>query len=143
MVLIGVSSSSDSAMFSAAVSASNSEKCWKTMPMPSFFAMLGLAILTGLAVPADLAGIGFERAEQHLDQRRLAGAVLAEQRVDLALADCQIDIVAGLQRAEYLRQATNLQQARAIRPQGLSPQCPLFCFQFVLFPDSIVGATVP
>ncbi len=34
-------------MFSAAESASNSEKCWKTMPMPSFLATLGLAMVTG------------------------------------------------------------------------------------------------
>ena len=34
-------------MFSAAVSASNSEKCWKTMPMPSFLAAPGLEMRTG------------------------------------------------------------------------------------------------
>ena len=39
-----------------------------------------------LAIPADFAGIGFERAEQHLDQRRLAGSVLAQKRMDLARA---------------------------------------------------------
>ncbi len=44
------------------------------------------ATVTGLAVPADLAGIGLQDAVDHLDQRRLAGAVLAEQRVDLARA---------------------------------------------------------
>jgi len=43
---IGVSRSSESAMFSAAVSASNNEKCWNTIPIPSFLAALGLAIRT-------------------------------------------------------------------------------------------------
>ena len=38
---------SASAMFSATVSASNSEKCWNTMPMPSFRASAGLPIVTG------------------------------------------------------------------------------------------------
>ena len=72
------------------------------------------ADLHRLAVPAYLAGIGFERAEQHFDQRGLAGAVLAEQRVDLALADRQVDRVARLERAEDLGQATNLEQVRAV-----------------------------
>ena len=66
------------------------------------------------AVPAYFAGIGLKRAEQHLHQRRLAGAVFAEQRVDLALADRQVDVVASLQRAEDFRQAANLQQVRTI-----------------------------
>jgi hypothetical protein len=47
MVLIGVLSASESAMFSAAVSASNNEKCWNTMPMPSLRATLGLPMRTG------------------------------------------------------------------------------------------------
>ena len=48
MVLIGEPSLSESAMFSAAVSASNNEKCWKTMPMPSLLATPGLVMLTAL-----------------------------------------------------------------------------------------------
>ena len=39
---------SASEMFSATVSASNSEKCWKTMPMPSRRAAAGLGIVTGV-----------------------------------------------------------------------------------------------
>ena len=114
MVLIGDPSSSDSAMFSAAVSASNSEKCWKTMPMPSFLRDARAGDPDRLALPEDLAGIRLQRAEQHLDQRRLAGAVLAEQCMDFALGDVEIDMVARRQRAEYLGQATNLEQVRAI-----------------------------
>ena len=38
----------------------------------------------GFAVPADLAGIGLHDAVDHLDERGLARAVLAEQRVDFA-----------------------------------------------------------
>ena len=74
-------------MFSSTVSASNSEKCWNTMPTPSLRAARGLAISHRRAVPQDLAGIGRQNAIDHLDQRRLAGAVLAEQRVDLAGLD--------------------------------------------------------
>ena len=36
-----------SAMFSATVSASNSEKCWNTMPIPSRRAAAGLGTVTG------------------------------------------------------------------------------------------------
>ena len=73
-----------SAMFSSTVSASNSEKCWKTMPMPIARAARGFGMCTGCAVQADLALVGLQDAVDHLDQRRLARAVLAEQRVDFA-----------------------------------------------------------
>ncbi len=47
-------------------------------------ARAGLAIVHRLAVPADLAGVGLDDAVDDLHQRRLAGAVLAQHRVDLA-----------------------------------------------------------
>ncbi len=40
-----------------------------------------------------LAGVGRIDAGQHLDQRRLAGAVLPEQRMHLAAPDIEIDVV--------------------------------------------------
>ena len=39
-----------------------------------------------LAVDADLAGVGMQQAEQDVHERRLAGAVLPEKAVDLALS---------------------------------------------------------
>jgi hypothetical protein len=42
----GKAPSMPSAMFSNTLSASNSEKCWNTMPMPSARAARGLAIVT-------------------------------------------------------------------------------------------------
>src|SRR5436309_3432235 len=68
----------------------------------------------GFAVPEYLARIGLERSEQHLDQRRLAGAVFTEQRVDLALRDVEVDVIARRQRAENLRKAANLEQVRPV-----------------------------
>ena len=62
----------------------------------------------GLALPQDLARIGLQRTEKHLDQRRLAGAVFAEEGVDLALLDREVDGIARFQRAEDLRQTANL-----------------------------------
>jgi hypothetical protein len=47
------------------------------------------------AVPAHLARIGLHDAVNHLDERRLAGAVLAEECVDLARADGKAHIVVG------------------------------------------------
>ena len=48
-----------------------------------------------LAAPDDLAGVGPRDAVDDLDQRALAGAVLAQQRVNLGAADRQIDAVVG------------------------------------------------
>ena len=106
-------------MFSATVSASNSEKCWNTMPMPSLRAAAGLAIVDRLALPAELARRRLQRAIDDLDQRRLAGAVLAQKRMDLAGLDPQGDIVIGLERAEDLDDAERLEQigvALAVSP---------------------------
>ena len=84
---MSVTPSTPSATFSSTVIASNSEKCWKTMPMPSARAALGSATRDGLAVPQHLALVGVQHAVDDLDQRALAGAVLAQQRVDLARRD--------------------------------------------------------
>ena len=48
-----------------------------------------------LAVPHDLAGIGRRHAVDDLHQRALAGAVLAQQRVDLVALDRERDAVIG------------------------------------------------
>ena len=82
-------------MFSSTVIASNSEKCWNTMPMPIARAARGFGMLHRRAVEADLALVGVQDAVDHLDQRRLAGAVLAEQRVDLAGRHPEADVVVG------------------------------------------------
>ena len=96
-------------MFSSTVSASKSEKCWKTMPMPMRARGLRVRDVDGLAVEADLAGVGLQDAVDHLDQRRLAGAVLAEQRVDFARADREADVVVGEHAREGLGDAAELQ----------------------------------
>ena len=48
-------------------------------------------VAIGRAVDEDLAAIGPEQAAQHLDERRLAGAVLAQQRHDLAPPHVEAD----------------------------------------------------
>ena len=70
-------------------------KCWCTMPMPAAMASLGDWKCAQLAVDVDGAGVGLVHAVQRLHQRRLAGAVLADDRVDGAGADVEVDVVVG------------------------------------------------
>ena len=68
-------------------------KCWWTMPIPRSIASFGERIATGLPVDADLALVGLVEAVEDVHQRRLAGAVLAEQRVHLAAPEVEVDAV--------------------------------------------------
>ena len=61
-----------------------------------------------LAVDADLAGIGLVEAVKDRHQRRLAGAVLADDAVDRSLLDLEIDAAVGVDRAEALVDADEL-----------------------------------
>ena len=57
-----------------------------------------------LAEQLDPSRGGQDQAEQHPDRRRLAGAVGAEEAVDVALADVEVDLVHGRDRPEPLGQ---------------------------------------
>ena len=67
------------------------------------------------AVERDRARVGFVDAGQDLDQRRLAGAVLAEQRVDLAAPHVEIDVVERQRRGEALDEARSSSEQPARR----------------------------
>ena len=54
------------------------------------------------AVFANFARLGLIQTEQHAHQRGFAGAVFAQQSVDLALAELQRDVVVGLDAWELL-----------------------------------------
>ena len=114
-------SSMPSAMFSSTVSASKSEKCWKTMPMPIARAAFGFGDVHRHAVEDDLAGVGVEHAVDHLDQRRLAGAVLAEQRVDLAGPHPEAHVVVRQHPGERLGDAAQLQAVGTAVGHSFSP----------------------
>ena len=58
--------------------------------MPAFIAACGLANATGSPSQLDAALVGLVHAGEHLDQRGLAGAVLAEQAVHLAGPDLEL-----------------------------------------------------
>ena len=57
----------------------------------------------GLAAHDDLAARRLHHAGQDLDQRRLAGAVVADEADDLALVDVEID---AAQRVDAARNAS-------------------------------------
>jgi len=69
------------------------------------------------AVDQDLATVGGVEAIEDRHQRRLAGAVLSQQRMDLAGTNVEVDSVVGDDRAEPLRDAPQLERrgARACR----------------------------
>ena len=72
----------------------------------------GVRDADGRAVEHDLALVGREDAVDHLDESRLARAVLAEQGVNLARPDAEIDVVVGAHAGKRLADADELQ------PQG-------------------------
>ncbi len=63
-------------------------------------------MVTGVAVDLDAAIVRAGEAVEDAHQRRLAGAVLAEQGVDLALAQGKVHGVIGDEVAEALGDAT-------------------------------------
>ena len=65
--------------------------------------MLRLEDRDHLVIDEDLTLGHGDHAEQHVHERRLAGAVLPEEAVDLARLDREVDVVVGGERAEALR----------------------------------------
>ena len=65
-----------------------------------------------LALPAHFAFARLDQSVDDLDERRFAGAVLAEQRVDLLRPDIDVDRLIGEERAIALGQANRLEQRR-------------------------------
>ena len=68
-----------------------------------------------LAVHLDRALVGDVDAAQHLDQHRLAGAVVPEHADAFAGVQVEIDVVDGDQAAEALHDLPHLDERRAIR----------------------------
>ena len=70
---------------------------------------LGGGDLDLLAEPRDLALVGTVDAGEHLDERRLARAVLAEDAVHLAGQDVEVDTAQRLHAGEGLRHARDVE----------------------------------
>ena len=76
-----------------------------------------------LAADADLAAVGLVEAVEDRHQRRLAGAVLADDAVDGAALDFQMDVAVGMDRAKTLVDAD---QARLQLPPYGGPTSAFF-----------------
>ena len=85
--------------------------------------LLGDRIDRAAAQP-DQAGIGPVHARQHLDQGRLAGAVLAEKGVDLARPDVEVDRIECERTGEAFGQPSDLEQRRLRVGHAPRPQRP-------------------
>ena len=82
---------------------------WWTVAMPMSLASRGLAKIDLLAVHQHRAGRRLVHAREDLDERRLAGAVVAEQAEDFARVDLQRDVVQDVDRAEGLVDVAELE----------------------------------
>ena len=94
-------------MFCATVSVGTRLISWKIIPMPARFEASGLCSVSVRSVDLDLAGAWFVNAVQDLEDRRFAGAVLAEQRMNLATAHVEADIfqARGRRRNSWTRRS--------------------------------------
>ena len=101
-------------MFSATVMTGMSMKCWCTIPIPRSIASFGEWMRTGSPLIADLALVRVVEAVEDAHQRRLAGAVLAEERVHLAAPKVEVDVVVRENAGELLRDPAQLEDDRAL-----------------------------
>ena len=67
------------------------------------------------AAHEDLASVGLIEPGKNFDQRRLAGAVLADEGVDLARHDRQVDAVQRKRAEKALRETPDLDRGEAHR----------------------------
>ena len=67
-----------------------------------------------LALPGDRALVGLVHPGEHLDQGRLAGAVLAEQAVHLTGTDVEVDPGERHDARETLHDVRHAQQGRGV-----------------------------
>jgi hypothetical protein len=87
-------------------------KCWCTMPMPRSIASRALRISTGRPSTAIVPSSALLQPVEHLHQGALARAVLADQRVDLAPGEVEVDLVVGEHEREALDDAAHLRPRR-------------------------------
>ena len=100
---------------SAIDSAGDRARFWYTVSMPASRASIGDLKCTALPVEQDFAAVGDHRTAERLDQRRLAGAVVADDRQDFARHQVEIGVV------ERHHPAVALVERRAPRGSALAP----------------------
>ena len=92
-------------MFSATERFGASDSSWWISRMPSRSASAASRTSTGRPSTSIVPGVGPHDPAEHLDQRRLPRAVLAQERVDLAGPQVEIDPVQRHHAAVPLRHA--------------------------------------
>jgi hypothetical protein len=102
-------------MFSATVMTGISMKCWCTMPMPSPIASEGDVKRTASRRRGSLPRRAVEPVDD-VHERRLAGPVLAQERVHLTAPQLEVDASLACQRAEALGDAAELEHRGARAP---------------------------
>ena len=112
-------------MFSPTEKRGTRLRSWCTALMPAAIASRGEANCDLAAVEQHPALVGPVDAGDDLDQRRLAGAVLAHQRVDLAGLEVERDVVERLDAGEGLARALDgephLSRPRPHRAPAVEP----------------------
>ena len=92
--------------------------------MPDARATAGFDMWTGTPSTSIDAGIQAVHAADALDERRLAGAVVAEQGQDLSAVDVQVDVVEGEHGAESLGRAGDGEHAGSAALMTPPPSAP-------------------
>ena len=99
-------------MLSATLRSGISDSSWKMQAMPAALASAGEAKLTSLPVDHHAALVRRDDARHDLDQRRFAGAVLAEDGVDAAGMDRKLGLFERAHAAIALRHAFHAEERR-------------------------------
>ena len=97
-------------------------KCWCTIPIPCSIAAFVEPSSIGLPCSRICALVGRVEPVEDVHQRRLAGAVLAEQRVHLAAAEVEVDVVVGEHAREPLRDPAQLEERRLSHARAILPR---------------------
>ena len=113
--------------FSATVRSGNRRGSWWTTAMPSARAWAGPVDLDRLAVEPDRPAVGLMDAGEDLDERALAGAVLADERMDLARHEVERHVVQRLGRARTASRCRAARRAAAVATAGPAVTAGLAC----------------
>ena len=97
-------------MFSATERCGASSDSWCTMAMPMAAASAGRLSQTSAPLPEHAAAVALEHARHDLHEGGLAGAVLAQQQVDLARAHGQVAVAQRRHAAEAFLDALEFEE---------------------------------
>ena len=89
-------------MFATTSRFSQSARSWNTVAMPRSRAAAGSLIATSRPMKRIVPDARLMHARENLDERRFAGAVVADERNDLARMDVELDVGQRRDRAEIL-----------------------------------------